>query len=343
MSMGFSDRIVLGHRQDGVEDGKFDPAGMACVTAARTVQDDDVTPIEIELVRSARAGSVSALGMLLARHQADMRAVALSILGYGTDAEDAMQDAALLALRRIGTLRDPAAAGPWLRAIVRNACRMRLRAASRVVPVADPRPQADPVTPERILDDHVSRDWIWHAIDRLSPPLREVVLLRHFSDVTSYEQIAAACRLPVGTVRSRLNQARAKLSEALLATADEAYDDAGARNAASAREAADTLAAARRGEFGGVVADRWAPDMRMISGQGFRGGRGMAVAGMEMDLSYGVRQHLVHAVTSRDFTVWEMEMVSPPHDPEHCPPAVVWLMSHHEGRINRLRLFFPAN
>ncbi len=304
---------------------------------------DRVTPIEIELARGARAGSVSALGTLLARHQADMRAVALSILGHGPDAEDALQDAALQALRRIGTLRDPAAAGPWLRAIVRNACRMRLRAARRVVPVADPGPPAELATPERILDDHVSRDWIWHAIDSLSPALREVILLRHFSDVTAYEQIAAACRLPVGTVRSRLNQARAKLSEALLATADQAYDDAAARNAASAREATDTLAAARRGEFAGVVADRWTPDLRMTSGQGFQGGRDMAVAGMDADLAYGVRQHLVNAVTSRDFTVWEMAMVSPPHDPEHCPPAVVWLMSHREGRVGRLRLFFPAN
>ncbi|MEV6823932.1 sigma-70 family RNA polymerase sigma factor [Amycolatopsis sp. NPDC051102] len=302
-----------------------------------------MSPIEIELARSARAGNVSALGTLLARHEAGMRAVALSILGYGPDAEDALQDAALSAVRRIGTLRDPAAAGPWLQAIVRNECRRRLRAARRLVPVADPRPPADLATPERLLDDHVSRDWIWHAIDRLSPALRQVVLLRHFSEVTSYEQIAAACEVPVGTVRSRLSQARAKLSEALLATADEAYGNAAARNAASALEATDTLTAAQRGEFAGIVADRWAPGMRMTSGQGYRGGRAMAVAGMELDLAYGVRQHLVQAVTSRDFTVWEMEMRNPPHDPEHCPPSIVWLLSHHEGRVDRLRLFFPAN
>jgi RNA polymerase sigma-70 factor (ECF subfamily) len=321
------------------------PAWRASHRGARveTGKNDLVIPIDIELARSARAGSVSALGTLLARHQAGLRAVALSILGHGPDAEDALQDAALQALRRIGTLRDPAAAGPWLREIVRNACLVRLRAARRVVPVADPRPPADLATPERVLDDHVSRDWIWHAIDSLSPALREVVLVRHFSDVTSYEQIAAACRLPVGTVRSRLNQARTKLSEALLATADRAYDDAAARNAASARAATDTLAAARRGEFAGVVADRWTPDLRMTSGQGFQGGPGMAVAGMEADLAYGVTQHLVNAVTSRDFTVWEMAMVSPSHDPQHCPPAVVWLMSHDEGRVHRLRLFFPAS
>ncbi len=54
-----------------------------------------------------------------------MRAVAMSLLGYGPDAEDVVQDAALTALRRIGDVRDPAAVGAWLRAVVRNAARMR--------------------------------------------------------------------------------------------------------------------------------------------------------------------------------------------------------------------------
>ncbi|MFF4726973.1 sigma factor [Streptomyces mirabilis] len=80
-----------------------------------------------ELTRRAQAGETGALGLLLARHQAPMRAVAMSLLGYGPDAEDVVQDAALTVLRRIGDVRDPAAVGAWLRAVVRNAARMRLR------------------------------------------------------------------------------------------------------------------------------------------------------------------------------------------------------------------------
>lgn len=41
-----------------------------------------------------------------------MRAVALGLLGYGTDADDAVQDAMLTAMSKLGGLRDPAAAGP---------------------------------------------------------------------------------------------------------------------------------------------------------------------------------------------------------------------------------------
>ncbi|MFG2853438.1 RNA polymerase sigma factor [Streptomyces mirabilis] len=87
------------------------------------------SPTDEELTRRAQVGETGALGLLLARHQAPMRAVAMSLLGYGPDAEDVVQDAALTALRRIGDVRDPAAVGPWLRAVVRNAARMRLRVA----------------------------------------------------------------------------------------------------------------------------------------------------------------------------------------------------------------------
>ncbi|OZM75828.1 hypothetical protein CFP66_44395 [Pseudonocardia sp. MH-G8] len=86
---------------------------------------------------------MSSLGLLLARHQGGMRAVALSILGPGPDADDAVQEAALVALRRIGDLRDAHSVAPWLRAIVRNACRMQLRAPA-VVPLGDPESPALP-------------------------------------------------------------------------------------------------------------------------------------------------------------------------------------------------------
>jgi len=112
-----------------------------------------------------------------------MRAVALGVLGYGPDAEDAVQDAMLVALRRIDEVRDPAAVGPWLRTIVRNNCRMRLRA-SRPVPVADPAallpPTGEP-TPDELLEARAQRDWIWHALGELSEPDRLVTLLRYLA------------------------------------------------------------------------------------------------------------------------------------------------------------------
>jgi RNA polymerase sigma factor (sigma-70 family) len=297
---------------------------------------------DAELTRGAQSGDVVALGLLLERHQAGMRAVALSLLGRSPDVDDAVQDAALTALRRIGDVRDPAAVGPWLRMIVRNACRSRLRSVPYMEPVDDLELPSGAVTPEQALDRHALQDWIWGAIEELSPALRMPLMLRHFSTgITSYEQIAAVCAVPVGTVRSRLSQARAKLAEALTATAASAHGGAARLTAASRREAQETLAAAERGEFAELLADRWSPDVTLLSGNEPVGGGDLLIRGMEGDLAAGVHQHLAHVVASRSLAIWEMDMTSPAEDPEHCPPAVTWLMTLDGDRVHRLRLFHP--
>jgi RNA polymerase sigma-70 factor (ECF subfamily) len=297
-------------------------------------------PSDAELLRAARNGEVAAVGALMERHRAGMRAVALSVLGNGPDAEDAVQDASLIALRRLGDVRQPESVGAWLRAIVRNVCRSRLRSAETLIPVPDLAALAAGTSPERVIDQHAMRDWLWRAIDELSPTLRTTVMLRHFSPRTpSYDQIATLFGVPVGTVRSRLSEARTKLAEAMAQTADSAHDDAVALSRASAQEAAETLAAAQQGRFAELTAERWTSDVGYYSGQQRVGDRNFLIRGMTSDLEAGVRQRFVTAVTSRDTTIWEMDLVSPPDKPDHCPPAVAWLMSMKNGRVHQLRLF----
>ncbi|MEU8006171.1 RNA polymerase sigma factor [Catellatospora sp. NPDC049111] len=297
-----------------------------------------------QLVRAAWAGDSSGLAVLLARHRAGMLAVALGVLGYGPDAEDAVQDAMLTALSRIGQLRDPAAVGPWLRTIVRNNCRMRTRP-TRPIPLPDIASlplAADGPTPDELVEQRAQRDWIWHALAGLSEPVRLVTLLRYFSDVNSYEQIAALCGVPVGTVRSRLNQGRTRLADLLRATAELAHDDAGAQAEARRREAEQTLVAAERGEFEHVVRSAWWPDLEVVTPNGrFSRGPGVLLAGMDLDLTDGVRQRIRNVLVSGDVLIWEADLISPPDDPEHCPPAVVWAHRLRDQRVSRIRLFHP--
>ncbi|MDX3098079.1 sigma-70 family RNA polymerase sigma factor [Streptomyces sp. ME19-03-3] len=298
---------------------------------------------DVTLTRAAQAGDITALGLLLERHRAGMRAVALSILGPGPDVDDVLQDAALTALRRVGDVRDPAAVGPWLRMVVRNGARSLLRGTVPTVPVDDLVLRAADSGPERWLERNALRDWIWEAVEQLTPALRLPLVLRHFTTgVSSYEQIAAACGLPVGTVRSRLSQARAKLTQALADTADSAHDDSARRTSASRTEAHETLAAAERGHFAELLRERWSPEVALLAGKQRVGDRGLLIRGMDCDLTAGVRQRLVHAVAGRSLTVWEMDIVNPPDNPDHCPPSVAWLMTHDAaGRVEGLRLHHP--
>jgi RNA polymerase sigma factor (sigma-70 family) len=303
----------------------------------------DDGPSDEELTVRAQSGDSSALGLLLARYQGDMRAVALGVLGFGADADDAVQDACLIALRRLADVRDPAAIGPWLRTVTRNASRMRLRQARGELPLEDPEsvPAGSP-TPEQVVDGHALRDWIWAAMAELPEPLQLTLMLRYFSEAHSYEQIAAATGVPVGTVGSRLNEARAKMAGTLRAASELAHDDAAKLTAARHREGLETLDAAAHGRFADVVADHWSAGVELHGGMGEHGGRDLLLRSMDRDLEAGIRQRLLCTTASRAVTIWENELISPPDDPDHCPPAVTWILSEQGGEVTRLRLFFPV-
>lgn len=138
-------------------------------------------------------------------------------------AEDATQEASMRALRHIDSLRG-ADARPWLLGIVRNTCFTMLERTRREAQWMDfdeaefeaalvqaPPPDADPVMQ---LQQQRTRTQVDAAIRALSPPLREVILLREFEDL-DYAQIAKIAGVPIGTVMSRLARARDKLRAAL--------------------------------------------------------------------------------------------------------------------------------
>jgi len=297
-------------------------------------------------VHAAQAGDAGSLGLLLARHRASMHAVAVALLGFAPDAEDAVQEAAIVALRRIGDLRDPDAAGPWLRAVVRNECRARLRRTS-AIPVAE---VADVIAakgldtapdPAEILDRHALGDWVWTALEELSPVLRLVVLLRYFTDLTSYDEIAALCGTPVGTVRSRLSQARGKLAEKLASAADRTHDDARALATLHRGLAEQTMESYRYSGRADVLAERWSPATHVDWPAGKRTGVRYLEAAFDRDLLVeGFRFELRNVVASREVVVWETGVQPPAHRPS-CPIAMMWVFFLDAGRIERLRLYHP--
>ena len=300
-------------------------------------------PSDVELVGAARAGDAAGLGLLLERHRPGMRAVALNVLGWGPDAEDAVQEATLIGLSRLGELRDPSAAGPWLRAITRNAALMLRRSTQRQAALrAAQDPPSPDLTPEQVLDDHALREWVWTAISNLSEPLRVAVILRYFTSASSYEQIAAVCEVPIGTVRSRLNQARTKLDLALRATSEAEHTEVVALTARRRRDVKELLTSAEGCQLEATLAAASTPDLLLIGPQGQRArGRDLLPRIMDADLQAGVRQRLNQVFAGGRITILESDLLNPPWDPDHCPPAVLWLMSQRDDRIAKIRLFHP--
>ncbi|MFC7025547.1 RNA polymerase sigma factor [Promicromonospora thailandica] len=299
-------------------------------------------PTEADLVAAARAGDTSAVGLLFARYRPALLAVATSLLGHVPDAEDAVQEAGLTALLRIGTLRDPDAVGPWLKEVVRNACRRRLRTPATDVlddQVAAGLPSSEP-DPADLLDAHAGRDWLWAALGELPSEQRTAFVLRYLGGLPAYRDIAVTLGVPVGTVRSRLSAARARMAGALLATAEAAHDDVAVLTRERRREAARELAEADRGDTRSMLADRCSPAVESTWASGLTTiGPSYMRQAMARDVADGVRHRLADVVAGHDLELWEIELVNPPEDPDHCPPGALWVLRLEGDQVHRTHLF----
>jgi RNA polymerase sigma factor (sigma-70 family) len=296
-----------------------------------------------DLARAAQQGDLQSLGLLLKIHYGGMYAVACKILGSGADAEDVCQDAAITAMSRLTDLRDPAAVGPWLKAIVRNNCRMRLRA-RLPVPVGlpyDSAVMAGADDPSEIIERHATRDWIWDGLMGLTPAVREAAILRYFTQVNSYLEIARTCGVPVGTVRSRLSEARKQLADALPGTVAERHDDVGALTAERREEAIALLSSFPSATPLSSLSGRWSPEVEITWPTGDRvTGLSSLFAVFATDYTDGVRYRVTNVVAGPGLTIWENQFVNPPENPDHCPPALTWLLKESEGRIQSVRLIY---
>jgi RNA polymerase sigma-70 factor (ECF subfamily) len=149
------------------------------------------------------------------------------LLRNSSDAEDAVQECYLRALRHFDTLRGQDVK-PWLLAILRNVCRVEYGRRARVLLYdvnAEPDKQegAMPLwrepqdSPEAEMLRKLDAETIRGLVAALPEVFRETIVLREIDDLP-YRDIAAVVGVPVGTVMSRLARGRAMLREAWLKT-----------------------------------------------------------------------------------------------------------------------------
>ena len=165
------------------------------------------------LVEQAREGDERAFADLVDLDGDRCYAIAYRILRDVEQAQDAVQQAFLLAWRELPRLRDPERFEVWLHRLLVNACYEEFRryrrwnANVRTLPVDGPAGPDETVS----IDD---RDALDRAFRRLSPEHRAVVVLHHHAGMP-LASIAEVAGVPVGTVKSRLHYATRILREAL--------------------------------------------------------------------------------------------------------------------------------
>jgi RNA polymerase sigma-70 factor (ECF subfamily) len=160
------------------------------------------------LVTRAKHGDQRALEVLLERHSPKVQRLALHILRDPDDARDAAQEALAKVCVRLNQFRGDAQFSTWLHRLVLNTCRDAYARRRQHEPLADDLQAAHDIS-------EIRRE-LCESLHAVPEQQARVVLLKHAIGL-SFEEIAAADGIPVGTAKCQAHRGRARLRERLSA------------------------------------------------------------------------------------------------------------------------------
>lgn len=175
---------------------------------------------EKNIIRRVQFGDVAAFEDLVNAYKQKAYYVALGFVGNHEDALDLSQDAFVKAFKAIKTFDLNSPFFPWFYKIIKNHClnyikknqRVRNDSLEELEEETFAQFEDDKPTPRDQYEEGETRLNLWRAIDRLKPDFREIIIMKHFHNL-SYKEIAEALNIPIGTVMSRLFNARQELRE----------------------------------------------------------------------------------------------------------------------------------
>ena len=187
----------------GELDGRF------CITLERV---DREAQEEASLIERAIAGERVAINGLISRYRQRVVRLATHILRRPEEAEDVAQEAFIRAFRNLHTFRGQGRFYTWLYQIVVRICldRKDLRRWDSELPLENF--TAGLADEERPLENVQARIMVESLLEKLSPPMRAMLVLRELEGL-EYEEIAQVLQIPVGRVKWRLHTARAQFRE----------------------------------------------------------------------------------------------------------------------------------
>jgi RNA polymerase sigma-70 factor (ECF subfamily) len=168
-------------------------------------------------------GDEPAYGLLVQRYKDDLTNFAQRFLGDRDDAEDVVQETFVRVWRKRGSYTPAAKFSTWVYTIASNLAKTRLRRLSlrRFVRLGGPHADGpeydlpdDGAGPDGAAESMLREERIQEALKSLPVKYREVIVLRDIQQL-SYEEIVAITGSAMGTVKSRINRARAVLRDSL--------------------------------------------------------------------------------------------------------------------------------
>ncbi|MBI2843487.1 MAG: sigma-70 family RNA polymerase sigma factor [Armatimonadetes bacterium] len=182
--------------------------------------------LEKSLIERCKQGDIAAFNDLVQRYEKRVFNFAYRMAGNYDDANDVAQEAFIRVFNSINTFRGDANFTTWLYRIVTNVyLDERKRQKSHLHTSLEDYVELDENTVTRQIEDgrptpdhvieRIERDDLLHSAIQELPDYQRIMVVLYHTQGKSYEEIAQIMKLPIGTVKSRLNRARLALKEKL--------------------------------------------------------------------------------------------------------------------------------
>ena len=168
-------------------------------------------------VQQAKAGEPEAWSALFRRYQLPLYVYVFELVRDEQTSLDIVQETFIAAVRHIGSLREEAKFGGWLFGIAHQKCAQLWRQQNRAAALRDEIAESAPDWedgPDELLIRREQEEEFMRSLNELAAPQRAVLLL-HFVEDFSLEEIAGITQTPLGTVKSRLHYAKQALRKLL--------------------------------------------------------------------------------------------------------------------------------
>ena len=161
------------------------------------------------LIKQAKKGNKEALVQLILAQKSEHYKLAYAFMKSKEDTLDAMQDMILLLYENIGNLKKEESFYSWSKTILVNTCKKKLKQGKRILPIEEVNEQSIDTTIHSQQKIELER-----YMEQLSSKHQEVIRLRYYLDM-DYETISLLLKIPLGTVKSRLNTGMKNLRQLL--------------------------------------------------------------------------------------------------------------------------------
>lgn len=257
-------------------------------------------------------------------------------------AADIVQETFITAYLKLHQLKEAAAFGGWIKQILlhlysRSSQNTKEQISIDQVELKGLKWSENEV--EKKLDWVSTKSNLYATVALLPELLRTTLLLRYFSTYSSYGEIAQIQRIPVGTVRSRLNQAKSKLTELWKQPMD---NDVRILNEAETwnRFYFNTLSLIHSNEQDRhYFLSHLGKGVKVVTAASNTiHDRGLFEKMVHEDIEVGSWLDPVKVISSGDLSIIETKHFNSAEFPDHCPPASIMIVYRNHNKVNKLQI-----